>query len=51
VTAVGIDEMEASGWIEMMAGAHRIPILLRRADRLAAERASRVGKGSGRPEA
>jgi deoxyribonuclease V len=50
VTAVGVDEIEAAGCVEEMAGAYRIPTLLGRADRLAGERASRVGEEPGRPE-
>jgi deoxyribonuclease V len=34
VTAAGADARTAAGWIRSMHGAHRIPTLLRRADRL-----------------
>ncbi len=35
VTAVGLDAKEAAGKVAIMAGAHRIPTLLRQVDRLA----------------
>lgn len=35
ITAAGIDPEEAAGFIRKMHGAHRIPTLLKRADRLA----------------
>jgi deoxyribonuclease V len=34
VTAAGVDAATAAGWIRSMHGAHRIPTLLKRADRL-----------------
>lgn len=35
VTAAGVDPAEAARWIQRMAGPHRTPTLLKRADRLA----------------
>jgi deoxyribonuclease V len=42
VTAVGMDVQDAAQWIEAMHGPHRLPVLLKRADRLARERAAKL---------
>lgn len=39
VTAAGVEPAVAAGWISAMHGAHRIPTLLKRADRLCREAA------------
>jgi deoxyribonuclease V len=41
VTAAGVDAAVAAGWIRTMHGPHRIPTLLKRADRLCRDAATR----------
>jgi deoxyribonuclease V len=45
VTAAGLESQEASRLVARMAGAHRIPSMLGRADAIARESARRIGAG------